>query len=92
MERNDEWLVSVSTRLMISKAEFVFAGYSLRVPAEAMDALNRTSIPLNDGSGDVWAVMSVSHHLHCLVRPETTIRDVYTHTHVRIPLDIKSLG
>lgn len=28
--------------------------------------MNLESIPLNDGSGDVWVSMNVYHHLHCL--------------------------
>lgn len=42
------------------------AGYSIRVPSTSLDALNLESIPLNDGTGDVWVSMNVYHHLHCL--------------------------
>lgn len=52
------------------------SGYSLRVPTAAFEALNRTSIPLNDGSGDSWAVLSVSHHLHCLVRSSLQVASI----------------
>lgn len=42
-------------------------GYSIRVPKTSVDAVGLESIPLNDGSGDVWVSMNIYHHLHCLV-------------------------
>ena len=42
-------------------------GYAIRVPAGSVETLGLESIPLNDGSGDVWVSMNIYHHLHCLV-------------------------
>lgn len=38
-----------------------------RVSKETLDTINRTSIPLQDGSGEYWVNFNVFHNLHCLV-------------------------
>lgn len=42
------------------------SGFNLRVPKSTLDRLNRTSIPLSDGSGYI-AGWDTTHQLHCLV-------------------------
>lgn len=41
-------------------------GYSIRVPSTTLAPVHLQSIPLNDGSDDVWVSLNVYHHLHCL--------------------------
>jgi hypothetical protein len=45
----------------------LFHGYSLRVPREALERNNQTSIQLADEQGGYMSVLSVLHELHCLV-------------------------
>ncbi|KAJ5632708.1 hypothetical protein N7490_009047 [Penicillium lividum] len=42
------------------------SGFNLRVPKSTLDRLNRTSIPLSDGSGYI-AGWDATHQLHCLL-------------------------
>jgi len=39
---------------------------NIRIDAETLQKLNRTSIKLADGSGDYFGALNVHHHLHCL--------------------------
>lgn len=41
-------------------------GFNLRVSKEALERINKSSIPLSDGSGYI-AGLDVTHHLHCLI-------------------------
>lgn len=47
---------------------------NIRVTKEELDRMNRTSVQLNDGSGDYLAAIDVFHHLHCLVSVVLPIR------------------
>lgn len=40
---------------------------NIRISKEELDKLNRTSIQLQDGSGDYFGGLSAHHHLHCIV-------------------------
>lgn len=48
------------------------SGFNLRVPKRTLDRLNRTSIPLSDGSGYI-AGWDTTHQLHCLVSPSRPV-------------------
>ncbi|KAF2834031.1 hypothetical protein CC86DRAFT_339785 [Ophiobolus disseminans] len=41
-------------------------GFTLRVEKEDLDKIGKSSIPLNDGSGQYIAGLDTTHHLHCL--------------------------
>ncbi|ETN38308.1 uncharacterized protein HMPREF1541_06339 [Cyphellophora europaea CBS 101466] len=41
-------------------------GYNLRVPSSSLSQEHAPSIPLSDGSGNVWVSLGMYHHLHCL--------------------------
>ena len=41
-------------------------GFNLRVSHQTLQKMNRTSIPLSDGSGYI-AGLDTTHHLHCLI-------------------------
>ncbi|CAI6340618.1 unnamed protein product [Periconia digitata] len=41
-------------------------GFKIRVTAEELDAVNRTSTNAEDGEGGYLATLDVFHHLHCL--------------------------
>ena len=41
-------------------------GFNLRVSERTLQKMNRTSIPLSDGSGYI-AGLDATHHLHCLI-------------------------
>ena len=38
----------------------------IRVTKDELDALNKTSVQLSDGSGDYLATLDVFHEVHCL--------------------------
>jgi hypothetical protein len=40
---------------------------NIRISAEELKKINRTSIQLQDGTGDYFGGLSAHHHLHCLV-------------------------
>ncbi|KAH6675768.1 hypothetical protein B0J14DRAFT_477532 [Halenospora varia] len=40
---------------------------NIRISKEELDKLNRTSIQLQDASGDYFGGLSAHHHLHCIV-------------------------
>jgi hypothetical protein len=47
---------------------------NIRISADELKRLNRTSIQLQDGSGDYFGGLSAHHHLHCLVSLVTSFR------------------
>jgi hypothetical protein len=43
-------------------------GFKIRVTAEELDMINRTSTDAEDGHGGFLATLDLFHHLHCIVR------------------------
>ncbi|RDL29901.1 uncharacterized protein BP5553_10528 [Venustampulla echinocandica] len=54
---------------------------NIRITAEELKKLNRTSIQLQDGSGDYFGGLSAHHHLHCI----KSVRRVIYRDHYGLP-------